>query len=62
MAVVGPPEPRALVRLAPGDVERLGLDARGGLLVVGPNGEVRVSEGIESAADGAGGRPATEGA
>lgn len=38
-----------LIRLGPGDAERLGLDD-GGLLLVGPAGEVRVSEGVISAA------------
>ena len=50
VAVVGPVGERVFVRLGPGDVERLGLDAGGGLILVGPNGEVRVTEGIESAA------------
>ncbi len=50
VAVVGPVGERAFVRLSPGDVERLGLDSAGGLLLVGPHGEVRVTEGIESAA------------
>jgi propanediol utilization protein len=48
VAVVGPVEERANVRLGPGDVERLGLDERGGLLLVGPHGEVRVTDGIEA--------------
>lgn len=60
VAVVGPvvdptegaagtgPQSGMLVRLGPGDVERLGLDG-GGLLLVGPAGEVRVTDGIESA-------------
>jgi propanediol utilization protein len=50
VAVVGPVEERAVVRLGPGDVERLGLDAGGGLLLVGPHGEVRLTDGIESSA------------
>jgi propanediol utilization protein len=50
VAVVGPPGGEAFVRLGPGDVDRLGLDQGGGLLLVGPLGEVRVTEGIESAA------------
>jgi propanediol utilization protein len=50
VAVVGPSGDRPYVRLGPGDVERLGLDGGGGLLLVGPNGEVRVTDGIESAA------------
>lgn len=50
VAVVGPTGDKAFVRLGPGDVERLGLDAGGGLLLVGSHGEVRVTEGIESAA------------
>ena len=47
VAVVGPAEEAAtVVRLGPGDVERLGLDAGGGLLLVGPQGEVRITEGV----------------
>ena len=45
VAVVGPIEEHVTVRLSPGDLERLGLD-NGGLLVVGPQGEVRITEGI----------------
>jgi propanediol utilization protein len=48
--VVGPAETRSLVRLGPGDVERLGLDGGGGLLLVGPQGEVRITDGIEQTA------------
>lgn len=48
VAVVGPAEEQASVRLGPGDVERLGLDSGGGLLLVGPYGEVRVVEGIQA--------------
>jgi len=52
VAVVGPVEAqgRSIVRLAPGDVERLGVDRGGGILLVGPRGEVRITDGIESAA------------
>lgn len=50
VAVVGPLGDKTFVRLGPGDVERLGLDGGGGLLLVGPNGELRITEGIESAA------------
>ena len=50
VAIVGPSGDKPFVRLGPGDVDRLGLDASGGLLLVGPQGEVRVTEGIESAA------------
>ncbi len=50
VAVVGPVEERSTVRLGPGDIERLGLDAGGGLLLVGPHGEVRLTEGIQPAA------------
>jgi propanediol utilization protein len=50
VAVVGPIEERSIIRLGPGDVERLGLDAGGGLLLVGPGGECRITDGIESAA------------
>ena len=50
VAVVGPSGDKAFIRLGPGDVERLGLDGTGGLLLVGPNGEIRVTDGIESAA------------
>lgn len=50
VAVVGPPGERAFVRLGPGDIDRLGLDQGGGLLLVGPLGEVHVTDGIESAA------------
>lgn len=50
VAVVGPIEDRTTVRLAPGDIERLGLDAGGGLLLVGPHGEVRITDGIQVAA------------
>ena len=46
VAVVGPVEERLMVRLSPGDVERIGLDADGGLLLVGSHGELRVTEGI----------------
>jgi propanediol utilization protein len=49
VAVVGPVEASTTIRLGPGDVERLGLDAGGGLLLVGPHGEVRVVEGIQGA-------------
>lgn len=49
VAVVGPTGEKAFVRLGPGDLERLGVDTGGGLLLVGPEGEVRVTEGIESA-------------
>ena len=49
VAVVGPVEERATVRLGPGDVERLGLDAGGGLLLVGPAGEFRIVDGIQAA-------------
>ena len=48
VALVGPVAEASFVRLGPGDVERLGLDAGGGLLLVGPQGEVRVTDGIES--------------
>lgn len=48
VAVVGPAEKQATVRLAPGDVERLGLDSGGGLLLIGPYGEVRLVEGIQA--------------
>jgi propanediol utilization protein len=50
VAVVGPAGDGTFVRLGPGDVDRLGLDQGGGLLLVGPQGEVRVTDGIESAA------------
>jgi propanediol utilization protein len=50
VAVVGPAEETSTVRLGPGDVERLGLDAGGGLLLVGPAGEVRLTEGIQATA------------
>ena len=50
VAVVGPAEDAVAVRLAPGDVDRLGLDRGGGLLLVGPSGEVRITGRIESAA------------
>ena len=46
VAVVGPVEDRVTVRLSPGDLERLGIDVSGGLLLVGPAGEVRITEGI----------------
>ena len=46
VAVVGPIEERVTVRLSPGDLERLGLDNGGGLLLVGPQGEVHITEGI----------------
>ena len=46
VAVVGPAEDNSTVRLGPGDVERLGLDAGGGLLLVGPCGEVHLTDGI----------------
>ena len=49
VAVVGPAEERSTVRLGPGDVEKLGLDANGGLLLVGPNGEVHITDGIQAA-------------
>ena len=49
VAVVGPVEETATVRLGPGDVERLGLDGRGGLLLIGPAGEVHVVDGIQTA-------------
>ncbi len=48
VAVVGPAEQRSTVRLGPGDVDRLGLDSEGGLLLVGPAGEVRLTDGIQS--------------
>ncbi len=48
VAVVGPAEETSTVRLGPGDVERLGLDAGGGLLLVGPHGEVRITDGIQA--------------
>src|SRR5262245_54272054 len=48
VAVVGPLEEASSVRLGPGDVERLGLDPGGGLLLVGPAGEVRIVEGIQA--------------
>jgi len=50
VAVVGPVEDRSTVRLGPGDIERLGLDAGGGLLLVGPAGEVRLTDGIQATA------------
>lgn len=50
VAVVGPAGEGAFVRLGPGDTDRLGLDQGGGLLLVGPLGEIHVTEGIESAA------------
>ena len=50
VAVVGPAEESVKLRLAQGDVERLGLDSTGGLLLVGPSGEARIVGGIESAA------------
>ena len=50
VAVVGPLEETSTVRLAPGDLERLGLDDAGGLLLVGPSGEVRLSDGIQASA------------
>jgi propanediol utilization protein len=50
VAVVGPAGEAPFVRLGPGDVDRLGLDQGGGLLLVGPHGEVRITDGIESAA------------
>lgn len=49
VAVVGPADETSTVRLGPGDVERLGLDAGGGLLLVGPQGEVRITDGIQAA-------------
>jgi propanediol utilization protein len=49
VAVVGPAEETSTVRLGPGDVEKLGLDAGGGLLLVGPNGEVHITDGIQAA-------------
>ena len=49
VAVVGPVEDSAcVVRLGPGDVDKLGLDGGGGILLVGPAGEVRVVDGISS--------------
>jgi propanediol utilization protein len=48
VAVVGPIEERAVVRLGPGDLQRLGLDGGGGLLLVGPHGEVRITDNIEA--------------
>lgn len=48
VAVVGPAEETSTVRLGPGDVEKLGLDAGGGLLLVGPHGEVRITDGIQA--------------
>ena len=50
VAVVGPAGEGVFVRLGPGDIDRLGLDQGGGLLLVGPLGEIHVTEGIESAA------------
>ena len=50
VAVVGPVEEVSTVRLGPGDVEKLGLDAGGGLILVGPAGEVRVTENIQASA------------
>ena len=50
VAVVGPAGEQPFVRLGPGDVDRLGLDQGGGLILVGPQGEVRITDGIESAA------------
>jgi propanediol utilization protein len=51
VAVVGPVEERAAIRLGPGDLERLGVDRTGGLLLIGPNGECRIGPAtLESAA------------